>query len=80
MASKPIITLKDAPDAQTYSPDVFVNGQPVLRDGDILANGTLHSRGSNIFINGRPIIILGDYINNVVLTAVGSPDTFGGEL
>lgn len=80
MASKPFVHLGIIPTMATFSPDVFINGQPALRDGDVRNdNYPLHSRGSNIFINGKPAIIVGDLLDTTPITS-GSPDTFGGEL
>ena len=68
------------------SPDVFVNGIPVSREGDLNTPHLLpgdpcpgHSapiaRGSNsVFANGRAIGRVGDPISGCTSVAEGSPD------
>lgn len=72
------------------SPDVFVNGRAVSRQGDL---NTTHKKpgiicpshaapiaagSSTVFVNGRGIGRVGDAISECTSVAQGSPDVFAG--
>ena len=72
------------------SPDTFVNGIPISREGDY---NTVHllpgipcpshgapiaSGSSTVFINNRGCGRVGDAISGCTAVAEGSPDTFAG--
>ena len=69
------LKLPDCPHSRTGSnnegsPNVFVNGQPVHRQGDGGATNCPHSGtfkstngSSSVFVNGRPITRIGDTTN-----------------
>ena len=69
----------------TASPDVFCNGQPVVRYGDTMElhgcpvhpphSGT-HDGQHTVFVNGRSIQAVGDPISCGSVCAEGSPDVF----
>jgi len=73
------------------SPDVFVNGRAVCRQGDPTTSHLLPgkpcpahtatvSRGSaSVFINGKPAARVGDPISGCTSIAQGSPDVFIGD-
>ena len=72
------------------SPDVFVNGIPVSRQGDNNTGHLLpgapcpsHSApiaigSTTVFVNGRGIGRVGDAISGCTSVASGSPDVFAG--
>lgn len=74
----------------TSSPDVFCNGQPVVRQGDTWAPHTrtvlpfdTHSGvgthgSSTVFCNGIPVAREGDFIDCGSQIMTGSPDTICG--
>ncbi|WP_082029594.1 PAAR domain-containing protein [Tateyamaria sp. ANG-S1] len=73
------------------SPDVFVNGKPLMRQGDSFAShacvrghARTHSRalssGSvSVFVNGSPAGRKGDSINCGGVAETASPDVFIGD-
>ena len=72
------------------SPDVFVNGIPWSRQGDVNtghlyppASGLIHAApihiGSpTVFVNGRGAGRVGDAITGCTIVAEGSPNVFAG--
>ena len=68
------------------SPNVFVNGRAVHRQGDHWVthsnptpsshDGTASGGSSNVFANGKPIMRIGDTISCGSLIATGSPNVF----
>lgn len=72
------------------SPDVFVNGRAVSRQGDLNTTHKLPgvpcpshaapiaSGSSTVFVNGRGIGRVGDAISGCTSVAQGSPDVFAG--
>jgi len=69
------------------SPNVFVNGLPVHRQGDhwedhccgpICHDGVLSQGSSTVFVNGKPIGRVGDPISCGSSVAEGSPNVFAG--
>ena len=73
------------------SPDVFVDGRPVARDGD---SSTVHqkpsgnkcvphvskiiARSSSVFVNGKPIARVGDPLGGCTSVSQGSGTVFAG--
>lgn len=74
--------------ATTGSPDVFVNGRPVVRVGDYWNShacpstpphdGTASAGSSSVFVNGKAIMRVGDAISCGDTAGKGSPDVFAG--
>lgn len=70
------------------SPDVFVNGIPVHRQGDSWAvhcdpqpachAGMLASGSGTVFVNGKQIGRVGDPVDCGSIVATGSGDVFAG--
>jgi uncharacterized Zn-binding protein involved in type VI secretion len=61
------------------SPNVNINGLPVLRVGDTTACGDVVTEGiSNILINGKPIAFLGSATAHGGMIITGSGDVFVG--
>ena len=68
----------------SFSPDVFVDGKAVVRNGDEITPhqcaGSNHSgvyMGSHtVFVNNQPVQIVGDPISCGDTVAQGSPDVF----
>lgn len=61
------------------SPNVNINGMPVLRVGDATACGDAVSEGiGNILINGQPIAFLGSATAHGGIIITGSGDVFVG--
>lgn len=70
------------------SPNVFVNGIPVHRQGDAWAShgcgvciphaGTLAAGSSTVFANGKGIARIGDPVDCGSACAEGSPNVFAG--
>ena len=70
------------------SPNVFVNGKPVHREGDhwgyhacplaIPHDGVLQKGSSTVFVNGKGIARIGDPISCGSVCAEGSPNVFAG--
>lgn len=71
------------------SPDVFVNGQPVHRQGDAWAPhtcpdipethaGVLAGGSGTVFVNGKPIGRVGDPVSCGGAAASGSGNVFAG--
>lgn len=84
MSSTPVTNISFFSNMVSYSTDTYVNGFPVIRDGDfiIFGGGTrpfVQKQNKNIFVNGRRLITIGDTINGDVYFGGGSPDTYGGE-
>ena len=62
------------------SPDVFINGRPVLRVGDHFADGSMVTSGApNVFINGRQAARLGDPVSEGGSVAEGCPKVCMGD-
>jgi uncharacterized Zn-binding protein involved in type VI secretion len=70
------------------SPDVFVNGQPVHRQGDAWAvhccgrpchGGALATGSSSVYVNGKAVGRVGDPVDCGSTVAAGSRDVFAGE-
>jgi uncharacterized Zn-binding protein involved in type VI secretion len=75
----------------TGSPDVFIDGRPVARDGD---SSTVHQKpsgnkcvphvskiiatSSTVFVNNRPIAVVGDRLSECTQIIQGSPSVFIG--
>lgn len=56
------------------SPNVFINGTPVLREGDYFADGSVVGGGApHVFINGRRAARLGDFLKGGGNVADGCP-------
>lgn len=63
----------------TFSPNVYVNGKPIIREGDSFTCSTTKSNGTSIYINNIRCTLYGDgMVGNNHLIQKGSPDTFGG--
>lgn len=72
------------------SPDTFVNGIPISRQGDVNTGHLLPgdpcpahvapiaTGSSTVFINGRGCGRIGDAVAGCTHVAQGSPDTFAG--
>lgn len=69
------------------SPNVYVNGKPVLRVGDKYAphtcgdskhDGACSSGSSSVFCNGKPVARVGDDVSCGAAVAMGSPNVFVG--
>lgn len=70
------------------SPNVFVNGLPVVRLGDPyephscpdhgIHQGQIVSGSSTVFVNGLPIARIGDPLNCGSRVIMGSPTVFSG--
>jgi uncharacterized Zn-binding protein involved in type VI secretion len=75
----------------TGSPDVFIDGRPVARDGD---SSSVHQKPSGkkcvphvskiiatsatVFVNNRPIAVVGDRLSECTQIIQGSPSVFIG--
>lgn len=72
--------------AVSGSPNVFINGKPVIRVGDpfeehcdsdgICHNGKASSGSSKVFANGKPICRIGDSIDCGSIMNGGSSNVF----
>jgi uncharacterized Zn-binding protein involved in type VI secretion len=75
----------------TGSPNVFINGRAVARQGDLSTThlrpnspsctphtAPIQSCSSTVFINGRGIARVGDTLAGCTSIAQGSPDVFAG--
>lgn len=61
------------------SEDVFVNGRPACRKGDILTIGEIVTQGSNsVFVNGIGIARVGDTVSCGFKIIGGSSSVFSG--
>lgn len=61
------------------SEDVFVNGRPACRKGDILTIGETVTQGSNsVFVNGIGIARVGDTVSCGFKVIGGSSSVFSG--
>lgn len=70
------------------SPNVFINGKPAGRVGDLYAahgclihpphTGVIAQGSSTVFINGKPAGRVGDPVSCGSAVAQGSPDVFVG--
>lgn len=68
----------------TGSPDVFVNGIPVARIGDIydcLLHGPnpLVTGSPDVFANDRKVVRIGDLASCGAAMITGSPDTYAND-
>ena len=68
-----------------YSTNVFCNGKPVVRAGDLWQlhgvpphTGFVTEGAPNVFVNGRRLARIGDAINCGSFCAQGSTDVFCG--
>lgn len=75
----------------TGSPDVFIDGRPVARNGD---SSTVHQKpqgnkcvphvsqiiatGSSVFVNGQPVAVVGDRLSECTQIIQGSESVFIG--
>ncbi len=78
------------PYREAHSPDVYANGIPVSRQGDVNTGHLLPgvpcpshqapitTGSSTVFINGRGCGRIGDAISGCTSVAEGSPDVFAG--
>jgi len=73
------------------SPDVFIDGRPVARDGD---SSTVHQKpsgnkcvphvskiiatGDTVFVNNRPVAVVGDRLSECTQIIQGSETVFIG--
>ncbi len=89
--SQPVCRMGDLCDhgssAIEYSPNVFVNGKPVVRLGDAFQPHTIGRSSHNpvviqgsatVFVNGKPVARLGDALNCGAVISEGSPSVFVG--
>lgn len=84
------ITHCSTPFRLAHSPDVYVNGIPVSRQGDVNTSHLLPGApcpshqapiaigSTTVFINGRGCGRIGDFISGCTSVAEGSPDVFAG--
>lgn len=63
------------------SPNVFINGQPAVRKGDVYQSpGHDAARGSaTVNINGKPAFRVGDPVSNHATACTGSPNVIIGD-
>lgn len=74
----------------TGSPNVFINGRAVARQGDMSTThlrpgapcvphaAPIQSCSSTVFVNGRGLARVGDTLSGCTSIAQGSPDVFAG--
>ena len=84
------VTHCSTPYREAHSPDVFVNGIPVSRQGDVNTGHLLPGApcpshqapiavgSSTVFINGKGCGRIGDVISGCTSVAEGSPNVFAG--
>lgn len=67
----------------SYSPNVFINGKAVVREGDSIVphkcgssdpHGGVYTGSSSVFVNGKAIQVVGSPISCGDHAAEGSPD------
>jgi len=62
------------------SSDIFINGQPAMRLGDVYEDGSkLVDGATNVFFNGKPAARIKDKINSDTIALTGSPNVFIGD-
>ena len=61
----------------TGSPDVFIDGRAVARNGDSSAVQIIAS-GSTVFVNGLPVAVVGDRLGDCTQIIEGSQSVFIG--
>ncbi len=63
------------------SPNVFINGQPAVRLGDVYQSEAhpASSGSATVNINGRPAVRIGDTLGGHATASTGSPNVFIGD-